>query len=482
MDTKRQKIDHNEKDAQTHQQRTEFLSVNNDCIFKVFEYLELDDLCAISDSCKKLKMLSSDYFQRKHQNKLKRDMRIVAIDGNIQLLPNERCVWSFSRCFDKVIVNVDTRVLRNIFVNWPLFIRENCNEYLSTIQFVKMFLCHSIGDQLVDILENVETVAFSACDLESTYHQILKHCPNLKYLSVDERFGHKTEQLLLETYPKLEHFTCLYYGRVIMTKNLKIFLRQHHNLKRLTWCFHARIREATLSDKTLECIEMIVSDGSNLRELLLSFDGTYNLEAICDKLTALCDRNHFGRLELDFRSTTLGYEFSKMLLDHGHHLLNLKTLSGLHLSSFSDYGSHFLPTLSKLENLRILQLDIVAFIKRFNYVSFDGMSNLEELHIGKLVDFRFVQKFICEATKLRLVSIWRCRFAINRLDLPMLNIKRKRLVSDGGELTIYLDALEPNMYVDESDEDDVVRIEFVEFQIGQFNLINPFLTRVILKE
>lgn len=307
-----------------------FLSMNNDCIDKIFEWLELDDICSISDTCKRLKVLSSDYFQRKHKKKLLPGMSIIALNGKIEVLPNERCVRSFSRCFDNVIVKDDFRSNLNI-EKLSLFIRENCNENLSSLQFQSMFLNHSIGESIKSVLMNVETLSFSACELEGTYHKILKHCKNLTYLTVVDTYGNKIDQLLLKTYPKLEHFNCRYYGRVLMTTNLKIFLQHHLNLKRLTWCFHARIRETTFSDKTLECIEMIVENGKNIEELFLSFDGTYNLASICDKLKVLCERQHFKRLELDFRFTTLGYNVGEMMIEHGDQLTMLKKLEGLHL-------------------------------------------------------------------------------------------------------------------------------------------------------
>lgn len=460
---------------------TDFVSMNNDCIYKIFEWLDLDDICSISETCKKLKVLSSDYFQRKYNNKVVNGMRIIAVNGKIELQPNERCVSCFSQCFDTVIVNVNSTLSRNIDVrklDLPLFIRENCSEYLSTIKFQSMFLYHSIGDSIINILENVENVVFSACNLEGTYHQILKHCRNLKYLTLEESYGNKIDQLLLQKYSKLEHFNCRYYGRVLLTNNLKIFLQQHPNLKQLSWCFHARIRETTFSDKTLECIEMIVENGKNLEELFLSFDGTYNLGSICDSLKVLCDRKHFKRLELDFRFTTLGYKVSEMIMEHGHQLTTLETLLGLHLCDFSDYGIKFLPTLSAMKNLRILQLDSVGSAKRLNNIQLDGFSSLEELYIGMLVDVKFVQKFICEVKSLKIISILRCQFTISRLDVRMLNVERKKLLFGVNEIVIYVDVKElKKISKNEVTDTDLVKIEFVNFDMNACNFSNPFLNR-----
>lgn len=470
MDPKRQKLHQSLCDNE----KTHFLSMNNDCICKIFEWLHLDDICSLSDTCKRLKILASDYFERKHGDKLLHGISITTINGKIQLQPNEKCVWSFSRCFDVVVLNVTSRSPRDINLiksNLSAFVRKYCSEYLCSILFQSMFLHNSIGDSIGNVLQNVETVVFTSCDLEGDYHEILKH------LTVGENYGQKIEKLLLETYPKLEHFNCRYYGRILMTNNLKQFLQQHPNLKRLTWCFHARIRETAFSDKTLECIQIIVKNGKKLQELFLSFDGIYNLEAICGKLKTLCDRNHFNRLELDFRYTTLEYKLSKMLIEHGQHLTSLKSLSGLHLYDFSDYGSSFLPTLSTLSNLRILQLDSATSIKRsrLSSISLDGLSCLEQLHIGTLHDVSVAQRFICHVKSLKLVSVFSCKFNISRFDLPMMNLERNRLNVDS-KLTIYLNIDEKKGSTDTGDEvDSNVKIEFVIFEASQWHSANPFI-------
>lgn len=468
MDAKRQKLHHQRSTCNN--EEIVFLSMNNDCISNIFEWLHLDDICSISDTCKRLKMLASDYFERRHGDKLLDGMRITTVNGKIELQPNEKCVWSFSRSFNTVVLNASSRIPRDINalkLDLSSFVRTYCSEYLTSIQFQSMFLHQSIGDAIGSVLQNVETVVFINCDLEGDYHEILKHCQNLKYLTIDENYGHKIEKLLLETYPKLKHFSCRYYGRVLLTKNLKLFLMQHPRLTRLTWCFHARIREAAFSDKTLECIQVIVKSGKQLEDLFLSFDGIYNLAGICGELKGLSDRKHFKRLELDFRYTTLEYKLSKMLIEHGKHLTDLTSLLGLHLCD-----------LSTMANLRVLQLDSVASIKRsrLSSIPLDGLSCLEELHIGALLDISVAQKFICEVKSLKLVAIIRCKFAISRFDLPMLSVERRKF--DGHrELIIYLNADERRIVCI---EDDVVKIKFVNFRTSQWNFANPFIRTTIV--
>lgn len=477
MDAKRQKLSHPTVDDKT----TKFLEMNDDCIYKIFEYLDLDAICSMSEMCSRLKYLTTDYFQRKYADKLMHGLRVTTAYGQIQLQPNEQCAWIFSQCFDSVVFNLNHR--RELDkVDLPAFIRKHCSEYLSSIVFQQMFLYQTLGDSIENVLQNVETVVFSECELEGDYHEILKHCHNLKYLMIDEKYGHKIENLLLETYPKLEQFSCRYYGRLLLTNNLKQFLRQHPNLKQLTWCFHARIREPVLSDETWECVDMIVKNGISLQELFLSFDGLYDLETISEKLKELYDRNHFKRLELEFKFVNdEGYKVTEMMYRRGHHLTKLDSLQGLHLSDFSDFGRYFLDTLCTMENLRILHLDAIVAIKKsiLNSVALKGLSSLEELHVDTLYNTNLVQNFVCQVKSLKVVSIVNCECSYSRLEIPKLNLERKKL--GGCKLIIYLKFNPRKSRMNSSCDDDLVKMELVNFQENMWNFNNPFIRMINTK-
>lgn len=51
------------------EQPTEFLSLNDDCIFKVFEFLPLNDLYSMKRVCKRLFDLTSNQFERQYKGK-----------------------------------------------------------------------------------------------------------------------------------------------------------------------------------------------------------------------------------------------------------------------------------------------------------------------------------------------------------------------------------------------------------------------------
>lgn len=48
---------------------TELLSLNDDCLFTIFDFLSLSDFCAISKTCKRLQSLAKDQFGRKYSCK-----------------------------------------------------------------------------------------------------------------------------------------------------------------------------------------------------------------------------------------------------------------------------------------------------------------------------------------------------------------------------------------------------------------------------
>lgn len=48
---------------------TEFMDMNDDCLLKVFEYLPLNDVCSLSETCKRMHELGSTHFMQKYKSK-----------------------------------------------------------------------------------------------------------------------------------------------------------------------------------------------------------------------------------------------------------------------------------------------------------------------------------------------------------------------------------------------------------------------------
>lgn len=51
-----------------------FSSLIDDCVFEIFNWLSLDDLCSISETCTKFKTLACQQFMRKYPEKVNIDL------------------------------------------------------------------------------------------------------------------------------------------------------------------------------------------------------------------------------------------------------------------------------------------------------------------------------------------------------------------------------------------------------------------------
>lgn len=84
-----------------------FTTLVDDCVYEILNWLNLDDLCAISRTCKKLRRLSAHEFQRKYPDKqiCLTEKYLPSGATTLCLSPNElyvkcsfrMCAWIF-RC------------------------------------------------------------------------------------------------------------------------------------------------------------------------------------------------------------------------------------------------------------------------------------------------------------------------------------------------------------------------------------------------
>lgn len=82
--------------------KTSILSLNDDCLDTILRKLSLSDLCAVSETCKRLKILASQHFMRYHKSKV---MTIQDVDKDEKLVLRHKDE-EYIRCFEKCIQNV----------------------------------------------------------------------------------------------------------------------------------------------------------------------------------------------------------------------------------------------------------------------------------------------------------------------------------------------------------------------------------------
>lgn len=426
-------------------------SINDYCVLKIFEYVELNDLCELGKTCKRLQQLAEIFFRQKFQDKIVSEVRIqVTFNGEILLLSEEEYV----KYFLKLMRNV---TLCDGFIKRPLdmeqFLRNNCNRNFCTIGFEKINFHKLLGAVLISWLMAVEGVEFYGC---KNLHEILQFCLNLKSLAIDQYSKDNTNEWMEQRYPTLEH---LHYDIVLPTRKLITFLTNNPNVTSLV----VKLDRVTPAMNRLFIRELC---NLNVEELMVTFDKFKDFEGLKTELQNVCNGGQFKRLELCFNSSG----WSQALFDLNH-------LHGLHILSCDN----MFPSNLTLEHLTVLQLADV-FGNALAVALSKNLPNLEEFYLSFLSgNFQqFVAPFARNAVKLRKIVARDFKIP-NRTEMTnarlaqYFNDEREQLV-DACKLFIYFGK-------DEFDEPlgrstpkfRLVEIKRVEFQSKRTSGARPYL-------
>lgn len=201
---KRQKLELNVRNVESLEivgNLAAFLDLNDDCLEAIFEWMGLNDLAALSKTCKRLHFLAVGYFQRRYNNIV---INIWNLGNGVILIP--RTAWA--RTFSHVIKDVrisgeDIEIYRRIQTS-------TCKQLKSLCISSRALLDEHV-DCIIDRLETVETLSIDDCMVKDELHNtILQYCKHLKRLHLKgfiledmEKRGLKN-QWLKHTYQHLE--------------------------------------------------------------------------------------------------------------------------------------------------------------------------------------------------------------------------------------------------------------------------------------
>lgn len=307
------------------------MMLNDDCFFAILDKLRLDDLCAIGKTCERLQRLCGDYFSRYHRNKalnIYYGKRTHMNKYGIRITP---ITEKYSKCFPIQNWILDKNK-NDTAKTKPQQLVDFCKLHRmapKTILFYNHVLEEGHGCILADLLENVESIAFSHMEIHmgELNETILKFMPNLEeltLLSTMDLFGEQGDWWN-ESYPTLERFSWyLNEQDEIPFEKFERFLGSNSNIKFIS-----------LRSKSVKTIEKLIEKNIHINELFFdAFMLVYkkNIPKVLGILHTLFDRGLCYRLHLNIQS------LSQKLLNK--HLNGLATLGpyieGFYLSRVID--------------------------------------------------------------------------------------------------------------------------------------------------
>lgn len=234
-DRKRQRLD----SATTELPVCHLSALNDDCILEIFKKLDLNQLCAIAQTCKKLRLLAGEHFQRRYPYII---IEVFGIGGvGLSSMSNMRHANCFSRAVQNLSIEHTFSLSTNgeTKYNLPIYLRSRFSNALKSITFAAGDFSNSLGDQISNLLQNVETVTFHSNLIplqEIFYENVLYHCQRIKRIECDNGY------LPTSTYPTLEEFQLMLDSdngtdkQQTMDKLIRFF-QLNPNIKEFIWMF-----------------------------------------------------------------------------------------------------------------------------------------------------------------------------------------------------------------------------------------------------
>lgn len=356
--------------------------LNVDCFYEICDYLTLDDLIAIGQTCKRFQFIAGDFIKENYVAKRK-----TCQNTDIHMDWPPKSVKIFSDFLEKVYIFGN-------FASGYKFVGSNCTEYLREIRMSQIDLTDYEIESIKGVLAGVEVIEMEHCALrDEFYEHFLQFCPKLKSLSVSRSSYDRDRGIIIgssnewlrKKYPTLEHLelTNLYE---LKENELQAFFEQNPNVRSFS----------TDAKSILFNRDTILESGIKLNELAVEFhpqviDSEVEPIAIVEFFHKQLVKLHASGF---FRTLHLYISF----LDHQNSVQKL-----LKLDSLTMLGGYIncieSPTI-QLEELNVTEASDVRDLETFP----DKMPNLERINFsGASSDH--ILPFIRSSPKLKIMKI-----------------------------------------------------------------------------
>lgn len=419
---------------------TRFLTMNDDCLEAVLEWLGWDDLASISKTCKRLNVMAQEFFQRKFPAA---HINIWNLGDSVILIPRTAWAKTFSHLIKDVRISGED-------INIYHRLEKSTHKQLRVLNISSRSLTEEHIDCIVDKLQYVESMTLDDCSVANELHYtVLQHCKNMKRLHLKGFIFEDLEKQGLK-YQWLQH---IYRNLELLqlddikkeqNHNLVKFLRRNKTIKAfLSRDMHWPTVLNVITDADAKLDDLLIGlkeSGARVVARLMNNFGDYyksknfrdqkrRMIEFCDKMNTFKEKGNVKRLYLKTWHCSILFDFSDIFQ-------SLYVLHGIDLSSESIETEDIAVAIASLRQLKSLNLYLINKIEYAEILS-KGLSNLEELQL--IIDtYKTIYPFIRNAPNLKRMSFLCIRTDDTRINLSKLNAERAKLPG-AQKLTLYID-------------------------------------------
>lgn len=411
------------------EQQSPIFCLNVDCLHKLMDYLTLQDLHSVGETCKAMQQIAGDYFQANYKSYthvtsegIEHGFHRTKINGFNKFVTN--------LIFSPVPIHETNRSIEE----QTFYAAKYCNRKLKQIRFYYANLTATDLWNLRDSLKHVESVILEYCTAtQEFYRQFPKLCLNLKRLYIRDyncRFGTPQNtgfDWLLWTFPKLEHLHWSLSRCGATVNELKTFFRNNSHVKSFTTdLVSLYANKHLLIESEIKLNDLTVDVSKHFRP-------PQHVEQIYfDALDELAQHGIFKRLHYNLM------DFDQEVIDRMTQLPSIKSLClDTHINDESIIN---LPNLIDVVELKIgycskLNTNLVA----------KQLENLQRIHFQH-ISLQDVRAFFRQSINLRKMKIDRLEDSERSFDdemfgnvlyLSLWNEEREKLPA-AKKVTIYI--------------------------------------------
>lgn len=378
------------------------LKLDIDCLEEVFDYLPLEDLISVSKTCKRLQQVAGYCFQESY-------LGTAACSSSKGITRGKNLdVEHFAHLIHKIEIYPEEGF--QCFFNARSKFRR-----LKGIEF--RGLKTDDINRLKDIsMEKLEVLRMSRCDLGNNFHKIIKRCPRLRRLQIEECKG--VHNRFFRKYPSLEYFEFKQATSEPIHSGIAKFLELNPNIHKFTTnekLFWKNRRKFIAVDVKLDDLA-IHMPCSNINKLRL----------ICDLLNRLHRRGFYKKLQLHFD-----------IIWNEETINRLASLNGL-VKVYVVICIVPFTALKKLNELYVAYSDDVADLKMLP----KNLTNLKRIHFTE-ASIDSIMLFIRRSVEMNRIKVDCLRSGVyfnqdtGIIDLRALNRERK-LLPDAHKIKLYV--------------------------------------------
>lgn len=338
-------------------QRPTITSLSDEVLLKSMEYLTLDELCSVRQTCQRFHTLSNQLFEANHADHVEFD----------NLIDNMQPIRRIIRCFGPLIKNLTINGSFLWELNHATMNLVNINCKLTNLRLICFRIDKSIASQLKQVLQFVEKLEILYCPINiersrSGFEQIFQLSEELHELTIVCPSASLDSKFLTLKFKSLKKLNII-VDQLTDEKNLATFFNNHSKLQHFSYLPQSIKTPSTWSkavlSRKLEGLGLQMTNDKEI-DLIVNMNRLKRIVIDCSQ----CDRSIVTLVtalaEIDTLETVSLWSM-KYSMKFCNALVELKEIKTLELRQFSgtcDLKEMISANLGKkLKSLKNLYLD-----------------------------------------------------------------------------------------------------------------------------